>query len=539
MTNKKKGKNKAESKKLLIQTLTMISNKQRQELKKSFFELHPNSIELSKATQETLRKGKTMIVMLGLLQRPSEFNCFWIKQSIKSKKIELLIEILVSLTNYEIQKLKEYYYKNENKQLLDDINSNLIGNNKNTAKYLIIKILECRRPEPVGGSNSKADKKLCKIHLTEMNKLLKQKNQKKCKQFFSKLFVENSYIQIKYEINKFNNASEMTLNSVVKKIMGNGISGIIIENIIRIATNKFEFFAKKLKESMRGITINEQNIIRILIHRSEKDLSDILEYFNENIDIGEGKTFKQWIKNALKGSFRTSLLRIGDCISDNEHGDGDNNDDDIEDYESQTESDIYTQLNNTHSPTNYNNKLPSSKSNIILPNMKRHATSPIPNIPKSASPKPKIIVSSPEQVEKEINNSHNQNNNIYNPYDVNEKEFGQFILEKVNEKTAQRLMQHLKNAQSKTSSSSNEDDNDIIKASQCIHVLLFACVLFLKYKEKTEKKPEIQIDKKKLKKSLMPGFNWMLQNKLKNNKTVKKSQYKILGQWLQEYYKTK
>ena len=84
----------------------------------------------------------------------------------------------------------------------------------------------------------------------------------------------------------------------------------------------------------------------------------------------------------------------------------------------------------------------------------------------------------------------------------------------------------------------NDNDNDTIKSSQCIHVLLFACVLYLKYKEKTEKRKEIQIDKKKLKKSLLPSYQWINENKLKNQ-TLKKSNYKILGKWLQEYYDQK
>jgi len=105
-------------------------------------------------------------------------------------------------------------------------------------------------------------------------------------------------------------------------------------------------------------------------------------------------------------------------------------------------------------------------------------------------------------------------------------------------KTAHRLMQHLKQGSRRTNNYDDFED-DTIKASQCIHVLLFACVLFLKYKEKTEKRPEIQIDKKKLKKSLMPSFNWILQHKLRENEKLQKAKYKILGKWLKEFYQQK
>ena len=216
-------------------------------MKKAFVEQHPNGKELADATQETLRKGKTMIVMLALLHTMTEFNNFWIEQAIKQKKIDLLVEILCSCSNYEILTMKRHYEKNHTTKLIDDIDKAILGGKK-TSRYLINKILEGKRPETI-----KPDKKLCKFHLTEMNKLLKNKKAKECKQFFGKLFVENSYAQIKYEINKFNTASEHTLTTVVKKIMGTGSSGVILENIINISTNRFDFFAKKLHDAMKGM----------------------------------------------------------------------------------------------------------------------------------------------------------------------------------------------------------------------------------------------------------------------------------------------
>ena len=157
------------------------------------------------------------------------------------------------------------------------------------------------------------DKKLCKIHLTEMSKLLKEKNQKKCKQFFAKLFVENSYAQISYEVEKFNRTSEQTLVHVVKKIMGSGYSAIIIENIMQIATDRLGYFSEKLRDSMKGIGTDEQLLIRTLISRSEKDLNDISHYFEEH-NYGDGKTLKQWIIDDTKGSFRTALLTIAGFV---------------------------------------------------------------------------------------------------------------------------------------------------------------------------------------------------------------------------------
>lgn len=209
-----------------------------------------------------------------------------------------------------------------------------------------------------------------------------------------------------------------------------------------------------------------------------------------------------------------------------------------------------------------------------------------PSTPTKSCPEPsrhKIVVTSPQEKE---NGSRDSEPGYglsidaveepeYDPYDINEQEFGKFITDKVNEKTANRLMQHLKNGSRKDlmNNNSNEDSADVIKAHQvrlqietinfdvkhmdsqinmaskfhrsylnplqAIHVLLFACVLYLKYKEKTEKRPEINIDKKKVRRALMPSYNWMMSNKLNINPAIQRSNYKILGQWLKEYYAQK
>ena len=124
----------------------------------------------------------------------------------------------------------------------------------------------------------------------------------------------------------------------------------------------------------------------------------------------------------------------------------------------------------------------------------------------------------------------------YDPYDINEKELGQFIEDKMDEKMAKRLLRHLKGS---SKPGSDNTDDDTIPAQRFLLALCFFCVLFLKYVQKTEKRLEVKFDRKKLKKSLTPSYNWILENRLKETGTLKKSQYKILGKWFKEFYAEK
>ena len=119
---------------------------------------------------------------------------------------------------------------------------------------------------------------------------------------------------------------------------------------------------------------------------------------------------------------------------------------------------------------------------------------------------------------------------IANIYNINEYEFGTFIEKNVNEQIVERLMKNLK---------SESNEVGVISTKQCINVLLFLCILFVKYKQKIEKRADIRIDKERLKESLMPSYDWILENRLKTNCTLMKSEYKLLGKWLKEFYASK
>eukprot|EP01084_Bolivina_argentea_P192792 330893_1 len=67
----------------------------------------------------------------------------------------------------------------------------------------------------------------------------------------------------------------------------------------------------------------------------------------------------------------------------------------------------------------------------------------------------------------------------YDAYKINFDDFGDFMVEKVNETVAQRLMQHIKQTD-------NDNNQHIIPSAQCISILLFSCILYIKFKEKTE-----------------------------------------------------
>lgn len=68
---------------------------------------------------------------------------------------------------------------------------------------------------------------------------------------------------------------------------------------VRCVRSKVQYFAKRLHSSMAGLGTNDKTLIRIIVSRSEIDLGDIKEAFQEMY----GKSLESWIKVNIALSF--------------------------------------------------------------------------------------------------------------------------------------------------------------------------------------------------------------------------------------------
>ena len=215
-----------------------------------------------------------------------------------------------------------------------------------------------------------------------------------------------------------------------------------------------------IRDIYTGITTSEHTLIRILVGRSEIDLGDIVQYFAEEF-YGEGRTLKYWIKHALKGSFRTSLLRIADVTDDLKDPDSE----DPDEHEFQWEfhyrsprlrreplipsaavpmvldSKCHVSINDDLYTNHFSdNENPSPEKNCVY-NNQWNGNNAFDGL---SSEKPafyiqddiKIVVS--RDISPALPDDMDEHKS-YDPYDVNEKDFGKFIEDKINEKTAKRL----------------------------------------------------------------------------------------------------
>jgi Holliday junction resolvasome RuvABC endonuclease subunit len=241
--------------------------------------------------------GKLEDVVIGLFTEPVEYDVIQLKKAMKGAGTDedTLMEIFASRPNWYIKKIKEIYRIKYDKDLIDDVQSELSGD----LKQCMVSIINLVRSE-----NQNPDENYCKEKSEELYKA-GEKRLGTDEETFIKILTECSPSEICL-INKI--YTENYGHDLIKAI-DNEFSRkmkIYLKSIVHAIINCPEYFATRVNKAIKGWGTNDKMLIRVLVSRCDVDLLNIMEAYQKLY----GKSMYDDIKNDTSGDYRKILLEL-------------------------------------------------------------------------------------------------------------------------------------------------------------------------------------------------------------------------------------
>ena len=253
--------------------------------------------DLIKDLKDELR-GKLEDTLVALFTEPAENDAINLKKAMKGAGTDedTLMEILASRPTWYIKRIKEIYRIKYNKDLIDDIKSDLSGD----LKTIMMSICNCERADdPKTVDQAKCQKISDDLYHAGENK--RGTDEKK----FYEILTQTSGAEIYYANQIYTKEyGHDIVYAIDKEFSGNCKK--LLSNIVYAIINPPEFFAKRLKASMKGSGTKDQMLIRLLVSRMDIDLPQIKEAYKNLYK----KELVDDIKSETSGDYKKMLVEM-------------------------------------------------------------------------------------------------------------------------------------------------------------------------------------------------------------------------------------
>lgn len=286
----------AGDKEAIVKIITSISNNQRQMLRE------PYKIKYGKDIITALDKkfsGDLERTIFALMDTPLEYDLKQLKQAMKGLGTDetVLIEILCSRTTDQMNAIRTAYEREYKKPLEQEVASETSGEFKD----LLCALITGSRDGSSHTNDAQAKDDAIRLYSDGKGKL---SGKDAPSHFLSILATQNQY-QLRKIFAAFADLSGSSIEKAIEKEFSGDLQKSYL-TIVRAASDKQKFFAMQLYNSMKGLGTRDNDLIRVLVTRSEVDLQLIKEEFQELYK----KPLEEMIKGDTSGLYRDALLAI-------------------------------------------------------------------------------------------------------------------------------------------------------------------------------------------------------------------------------------
>lgn len=281
--------------KKIIREIVAHKNGARQEIKRQYKTMYGKPLEDSLKSEIS---GYFLTGVLALLEPIDEYEARHVHEAIKGlgTNEKKLIQILLPKEGIEIEILRAAYRRLYNRDLENDISGDVGG----PFGRILRSVASGGRPENRGVDEALAQREAQELYESGVGKIFGTDESA-----FVRIICSRSFQQLNATFAIYNQNHKKDIINAIKDEMSGDLERACLA-IVKSVMNRPAYFAEQLHEAMKGMGTKDEDLIRLLVCRSEYDLQAINQQYGQLY----GKSLHDAVKSELSGDYEKLFLAL-------------------------------------------------------------------------------------------------------------------------------------------------------------------------------------------------------------------------------------
>lgn len=283
---------------VILDILAQRSNDQRQQIIRAYKTL------IGKDLTDDLKSelsGKFETLIVALLLPPARYDAKELRDALKGAGTseDVLVEILASRNNAEIQQIVAAYKEDFDSDLEDDI----VSDTSSYFQRVLVSLVQGNRDEGSADPSQAADDAKA---LYEAGENAWGTDEEK----FIAILCSKSVPHLLMVFDEYQKINDIDLEDSIGSECSGSLQSVLLA-IVKCVKNTPAYFAERLYGAMKGAGTDDNTLIRVMVSRSEVDMVEIKAAYKEKYD----ETLHSSIVGDTGGDYKDTLVKL--CAGDN------------------------------------------------------------------------------------------------------------------------------------------------------------------------------------------------------------------------------